>query len=113
MEELCIAFNSLVVHQLLFKLKTAQPEVVGVFGTELAYILQKRIVAVDFFVKQPCYFLAIKLQDCLNPGRTWLHILDQVTVLFNGGITAVERTQGCSTLFPQDYAGVQIKRTLL
>ena len=113
MDEFLVAVNRLVVHQLLFKFKTAQPKVVRIFVTELAHILQKGIVHVDFFVKNACGFLAIKLEDGLDPGRTRFHIFNQIAVLFNRIFVTVQRTECSSTLFPQHNAGVQIQRALL
>ena len=66
----------------------------------------------DFFVKEPSRFLAVKLENGLNPGRTSLHIFNQVAVLFNRIFVPVQRTERRRTLFPQHNARVQIKRAL-
>ena len=64
----------------------------------------------DFFVKKSCGFLAIKLENRLNPGRASFHIFNQVTELFNGISIAVQRAQRTGTFFPQHNARIQIKR---
>ena len=66
----------------------------------------------DFFVKQPCRFLAVKLEDSLNPRRARFHIFNQIAILFNSIFIAVQRTERCRTFFPQDNSRIQVKRTL-
>ena len=111
-DQLFVAVNRFVIHELLLKFKAAQPKVVRVFIAELADILQKRIVRMNFFGKKFDGFFTVKLKNRLNPRRTLFHIFNKETILVNSSIDFVQRTQSPSAFFPQIDTGTQIKRTL-
>ena len=105
-----VASNGAIVHFFLFIFKTLHPQVVRIFLTELASILQGCIHLADFsFVATG--IVAIQAQNRLHPQGASFHRIQQELELLNGFVIALERTQGHCTLFPQSNAGIYVQRT--
>ena len=92
-------------------LESAHPEVVRVFLAELAHVLEYRVEPADFLVVLR-RSAAHHTEGGLDPYGARFHGIDQVDILRNRFLFALERLECHDPLFPEGDASIQIERAL-